>query len=75
MLTVFSCRASQSLQAKQLCAIAPGHLARHVRRQINQRWQYYDELMQGYRIWLGDLPANVARLVAWGNGAKLFGLK
>ena len=42
---------------------------------VNQRWQYYDELMQGYRAWLGDLPADVARQVAWGNGAKLFGLK
>jgi hypothetical protein len=20
---------------------------------VNQRWQYYDELMQGYRVWLG----------------------
>ena len=42
---------------------------------VNQRWQYYDELMKGYRAWLGDLPADVARQVAWGNGAKLFGLK
>ena len=42
---------------------------------VNQRWQYYDELMQGYRAWLGDLPADVARQVAWGNGAKMFGLK
>jgi hypothetical protein len=42
---------------------------------VNQRWQYYGELMQGYRTWLGDLPADVARNVAWDNGAKLFGLK
>jgi Amidohydrolase len=42
---------------------------------VNQRWQYYGELMQGYRIWLGDLPADVARKVAWDNGARLFGLK
>ena len=42
---------------------------------INQRWQYYGELMQGYRTWLGDLPADVARMVAWDNGARLFGLK
>jgi hypothetical protein len=42
---------------------------------VNQRWQYYDELMKGYRAWLGDLPPDVARQVAWGNGAKLFGLK
>jgi hypothetical protein len=42
---------------------------------INQRWQYYGELMQGYRTWLGDLPADVARKVAWDNGARLFGLK
>lgn len=42
---------------------------------VNQRWQYYDGLMQGYRTWLGDLPADVARRVAWENGASLFGLK
>ena len=23
---------------------------------INQRWQYYDDTMKGYRSWLGDLP-------------------
>jgi hypothetical protein len=42
---------------------------------VNQRWQYYDELMKGYRTWLGDLPADTARRVAWDNGAALFGLK
>ena len=42
---------------------------------INQRWQQYDELMQGYRRWLGDLPPDVARKIAWDNGAALFGLK
>ncbi len=42
---------------------------------VNQRWLYYDDLMKGYRVWLGGLPANVARQVAWENGAALFGLK
>lgn len=42
---------------------------------VNQRWQYYDELMKGYRTWLGDLPPDVARRIAWDNGATLFGLK
>lgn len=42
---------------------------------VNQRWQSYDDLMQGYRAWLGDLPADVARRVAWDNGASLFSLK
>lgn len=42
---------------------------------VNQRWQYYDELMKGYRTWLGDLPADVARKVGWENGALLFGVK
>lgn len=41
---------------------------------VNQRWQYYDALMQGYRAWLGDLPPEVARNIAWSNGARLFGL-
>jgi Amidohydrolase len=42
---------------------------------INQRWLYYDELMKAYRTWLGGLPADVARQVAWENGATLFGVK
>ncbi len=41
---------------------------------VNQRWLYYDELMQSYRAWLGGLPADVARRIAWNNGARLFGL-
>ena len=41
---------------------------------VNQRWQYYDELMKGYRVWLGDLPAEVARGIAWNTGAALYGL-
>lgn len=41
---------------------------------VNQRWQYYESLMQGYRTWLGGLPADVAQKVAWGNAARLFGL-
>ena len=42
---------------------------------VNQRWLYYDDLMKGYRAWLGDLPADAARRIAWDNGASLFGLK
>jgi hypothetical protein len=42
---------------------------------INQRWLYYDDLMQGYRRWLGDLPTDVARRIAWDNGATLFAVK
>ncbi len=42
---------------------------------VNQRWQYYDDTMKGYRTWLGDLPADVARKIAWDNGATLFGVK
>lgn len=42
---------------------------------VNQRWEQYDELMKGYRTWLGDLPPDAARRIAWDNGAALFGLK
>lgn len=41
---------------------------------VNQRWQMYDELMQGYRRWLGDLPPALARRIAWDNAAELFGV-
>jgi len=42
---------------------------------VNQRWQQYDDLMQGYRRWLGELPPEVARDIAWNNGAAMFGLR
>jgi hypothetical protein len=42
---------------------------------VNERWDSYEDLMQGYRAWLGDLPADVARRIAWDNGARLFGLQ
>ena len=41
---------------------------------VNGRWDSYEALMRGYRTWLGDLPADVARRIAWENGARLFGL-
>jgi hypothetical protein len=41
---------------------------------VNQRWLYYDDLMKGYRNWLGGLPPDVARKIAWANGAALFGV-
>ena len=39
---------------------------------INQRWQHYEAQMDEYRAWLGALPAEIARRIAWGNGAALF---
>jgi hypothetical protein len=42
---------------------------------VNQRWLYYDDLMKGYRAWLGDLPPEAARRIAWDNGARLFGVE
>lgn len=41
---------------------------------INPRWAGYDEIMGGYRRWLGALPAELARRIAWGNAASLFAL-
>jgi hypothetical protein len=42
---------------------------------VNQRWQYYEDTMKGYRVWLGDLPREMAQRIAWENGASVFGLK
>jgi hypothetical protein len=42
---------------------------------VNQRWQSYEELMRGYRTWLGGLPAEVARQIGWDNAAKMLGVK
>ncbi|MES2943729.1 MAG: amidohydrolase [Pseudomonadota bacterium] len=41
---------------------------------VVQRWLYYDDLMKGYRTWLGDLPPEVARQIAWNNAAGIFGV-
>jgi predicted TIM-barrel fold metal-dependent hydrolase len=41
---------------------------------INARWDAYESLMTEARRWLGDLPADAARRIAWENGAELFGL-
>ncbi|MDB5964534.1 MAG: amidohydrolase 2 [Polaromonas sp.] len=42
---------------------------------VNQRWTQYDDLMTGYRAWLGELPPAVARGIAWDNAAALFGVR
>jgi hypothetical protein len=42
---------------------------------VNQRWQSYPDTMAHYRRWLGQLPPEVAARIAWGNGAKLFGIE
>ena len=41
---------------------------------VNARWQGYEALMQEARVWLGDLDPAIARRIAWGNGAALFGV-
>lgn len=41
---------------------------------VNNRWAMYESLMADARRWLGDLPADAAQRIAWGNGARLFGL-
>jgi predicted TIM-barrel fold metal-dependent hydrolase len=41
---------------------------------VNARWSAYEELMAEARNWLGDLPADAARRIAWDNAAGLFGL-
>ena len=41
---------------------------------INARWSDYEGLMQAARLWLGDLPPDIARRIAWRNAAELFGV-
>lgn len=40
---------------------------------INERWSSYDDIMNGYRKWLAQLPPEQARRVASGNAERLFG--
>ena len=60
---------------RQLLLKYPGRFLVGSDTWVNQRWQYYDDTMKGYRTWLGDLPPEVARRIGWENGASLFGLK
>jgi Amidohydrolase len=41
---------------------------------VNARWDSYETLMSQARLWLGDLPPAVAKGIAWGNAAALFGI-
>ncbi len=41
---------------------------------VNARWDGYEALMTQARLWLGDLPPVVAKRIAWGNAATLFGI-
>jgi hypothetical protein len=42
---------------------------------IPERWGTYDQIMQTYRAWLGQLPDDQARRIAHGNAERLFGGK
>lgn len=41
---------------------------------VNERWASYENIMAAYRVWLGGLPADVARAVGWDNAARLFAI-
>jgi hypothetical protein len=39
---------------------------------VPQRWPEVPQIMNDYRWWLAQLPADVAEKIAWRNGARLF---
>ena len=42
---------------------------------INMRWEMYSELIAAYRVWLAQLPPEVARQIAFGNAERMFGAR
>jgi predicted TIM-barrel fold metal-dependent hydrolase len=42
---------------------------------VNSRWEQYEALMSEARQWLGGLPPQTARRIAWDNAAALFDLR
>ncbi|WP_302174195.1 amidohydrolase family protein [uncultured Hydrogenophaga sp.] len=76
-----SYRPGLTCEGGQLCPAWRDLMLRHPDRflagsdtWVNARWQSYGRLMQDYRVWLGGLPPDVARRIAWGNAARLFNL-
>jgi hypothetical protein len=54
---------TDAAQQERLCPVWRALLLKYPQRfligsdtWVNQRWLYYDALMQGYRGWLGELP-------------------
>jgi predicted TIM-barrel fold metal-dependent hydrolase len=41
---------------------------------VNERWMQYGDIIRYYRGWLAELPPQVARRIAYDNGARMFGL-
>ena len=63
-----------SAEWKTLMLELPGRFLVGSDTWVNARWDSYETLMTQARLWLGDLPPAVARGIAWGNAAALFGL-
>lgn len=40
---------------------------------ITSRWDGYGRLIEEHRQWLGQLPPEIAKAIAWRNAARLFG--
>ena len=41
---------------------------------VNPRWSAYEALMRDARVWLGDLPPDMARRIGWANAAGWIGV-
>jgi hypothetical protein len=39
---------------------------------VPERWASYGEIMAGYRVWLAQLPPDIAAKIAHGNARSLF---
>ncbi len=42
---------------------------------VNDRWAEYESLIDEHRDWLGQLPREAARAIAYGNAARLFAIE
>jgi len=79
LITEISYRQGLTCEGSQLCPAWRALMLKYSERFLigfdtcaNQRWATHAEFIQAYRVWLGGLPADVARRVAWENGARLF---
>jgi hypothetical protein len=63
-----------SPQWRELMMLYPDRLLLGTGTYSSEYWYQFRYNLGGYRKWIQDLPADVAHMIAYENGLRLFGL-